>query len=515
MADHTLSDHALGALFGHHRHDEGEHDHDHDHDEAFAEAEEGGARLLVSLGLDIGSSSTQAVLSRLAPQAGGRFGAAEVFYASPVMATPFTAGGAIDLDALWRLLERVFRDSGVGPDGIDTGAVILTGAAAERRNAAAISHQVSHAVGDLVCAAAGDHMEARLAAYGSGAVEASRTGGGRRLLLVDVGGATAKLALVENGDVLSTAVLGVGGRLLVLDRQDRIVRLEPWGVHHLAAAGLDAAVGAAFPPDGRAVVAELMAERVAEAVRAAVEGEPWPAAAAELLLTGPLASPGGVQGVMVSGGVGEYVYGRERRDFGDLGRPLGTALRRRLDNVGAPLLEPAERIRATALGASRYSVQMSGDTLYVSSHARLLPRRNLPVARPRLDLSGEIEPDAVAEAVRASLSEAPGGESLVLALPWRGEPSYPRLRALAEGLAGGSKEQIAQGQPLYVVTEGDIAATLGAILKEDLQLPVEVMVVDGVRLDAFDYLDLGRIRLPSRTVPVTVKSLLFGAATSA
>jgi ethanolamine utilization protein EutA len=501
---HSLADHALGALYGHVH--EGD-DHDHDH---FDASEDASPQTLISLGLDIGSSSTQAVLSRLELHGSGRgrHTHGTVLYASPVMATPFR-GEAIDEAAVWAILERVFREGGVGPDQIDTGAVILTGAAARRDNAAVIAARLSEAVGDLVCAAAGDHMEAMLAAFGSGAVAASREGGGRRLLLVDVGGATTKLALLDRGEVLATAALNVGGRLLVVDREDRLVRLEPWGVRHAGRAGLSLAPGGAVPAGGRSAVAEVMATLVLQAVEAALGDVQARPDLADAMLTPPISPTGAVDGVMVSGGVGEYVYGRERRDFNDLGLSLGLALRRRLESetTGARLLEPAERIRATVIGASRYTVQVSGDTLYLSSHAALLPRRNLPVLRLPLDLSGVIEPQAVAEALHARLTP---GSDVAVALRWGGEPSHDRLHALARGLVAGLAEYIAEGRPLYLLLEGDVAASLGALLRHELGVTVEVLAIDGVNCGEFDYLDLGRIRLPSRTVPVTVKSLLVG-----
>jgi ethanolamine utilization protein EutA len=505
---HTLADHALGALFGHSHHD---HDHDHDHDEAFAQPGETSSRPLVSLGLDIGSSSTQAVVSRLTANGVGRFSQAQILYASPIMATPFHAGGTLDDAALWRMVERVFSESGVGPDDIDTGAVILTGAAAERRNAAAVADQLSQAVGDLVCTAAGDHMEARLAAFGSGAVAASQAGDGRRILLVDVGGATTKLAVVERGEVLATAALAVGGRLMVVDARDRIIRLEPRGAEHARRAGFAWALGEDIPPNGRDEVARRMACLIAEAVGEVMAGTPPSPAIAKVLLTEPLAIVGGIDAVMVSGGVAEYVYGHEKRDFGDLGRPLGLALRVQLERLGRPLQEPTERIRATVLGASRYAVQMSGDTVYLSSHARLLPRRNLSVAFVPFDFSGAVSPGAVADAIRVRLSENDGSDQIkALAFAWGGEPSYKRLRAFAEGLVAGLGAPVATAGPLYILLEGDAAANLGAILKEDLAVSSDVLVLDGIKVGDFDYLDLGRIRLPSRTVPVTVKSLLFG-----
>src|SRR6202012_480364 len=110
-------------------------------------------------------------------------------------------------------------------------------------------------------------------------------------------------------------------------------------------------------PASRAQVAGLMAGLVLQAAMAAVRGEPLSSGAAVAMRTAPIVSAGRIDGVMVSGGVREDVYGRERRDFNDLGLALGHALRRLLggDALGAPLLEPAEGIRATVLGASRHT----------------------------------------------------------------------------------------------------------------------------------------------------------------
>jgi ethanolamine utilization protein EutA len=218
--------------------------------------------------------------------------------------------------------------------------------------------------------------------------------------------------------------------------------------------------------------------------------------------------------VMFSGGVAEYIYGREMRDFGDLGRRLGHALRRRLD-AGAlpwPLLPARECIRATALGASEYSVQLSGNTLYISNPAALLPRRNLQVLRPPCELPQAIAPEAVAAAIRRHLALFDlddAAQDLALAFRWSGEPSYERIAAFARGIVAGLSRRVAARLPLYLVLDGDLAQTLGRVLRDELGLRSELLVVDGVTLTDFDYVDLGRIRLPSHTVPVTVKSLLF------
>jgi len=233
-----------------------------------------------------------------------------------------------------------------------------------------------------------------------------------------------------------------------------------------------------------------------------------------LYLTEPLPDLEGIDGVMFSGGVAEYVYRRETRDFGDLGRLLGTALRRRVDSGALPwpLLSPGECIRATALGASEYSVQLSGNTIYISSPGDLLPRKNLQVLQPPYTCGESIDPEALARTIQRHFTAfdlEEGATEVALAFRWAGAPSYQRIAAFARGIAAGLPRTLASGKPLYLVLDGDIAQTLGAILREELKLANEILVIDGVTLWDLDYIDLGRIRLPSHTVPVTIKSLLF------
>jgi ethanolamine utilization protein EutA len=387
--------------------------------------------------------------------------------------------------------------------------VILTGEALRRENAGAIAGLLAEQRGEFVCASAGHHMEAMLAAYGSGAARVSADSG-KCVLNIDIGGGTTKLALVERGKVTATAALHVGGRLLVVD-SGRIVRLDPAGKRLAELAGFRWDRGDA----AAAVAMERVAERMAESILASVAARPMPAEVRGLFLTEPLADLARVDGVMFSGGVAEYVYQRETRDFGDLGRLLGLALRRRLD-AGAlpwPLLPPGECIRATALGASEYSVQLSGNTIYISDPGALLPRRNLQVLQPAYACAERIDPDALAQAIREHFTAfdlVEGESDAALALRWEGAPSYERVAAFAQGVRRGLAGTIAKGRPVYIMLDGDIAQTLGAILRDEMGVASEMLVIDGVVLWDFDYIDLGRIRMPSQTVPVTVKSLVFG-----
>jgi len=509
---HSLADHAFGALVAH-EHGEGE--FDHDHDEAFLEIDSRSLESvpLVSMGLDVGSSGTQVIFTRLEMRGPGEHRALrrqtktrDTLYMSPISLTPFD-GDMINEEGLWRIIDRAFQEANLTPDEIETGAIILTGAAAQRSNAQIIAKRVAEEVGELVCASAGDHMEAMLAAFGSGAAALSAQGAGKRILNIDIGGATTKFALCEDGRVSVTAAMNVGGRQIALDLDNCITRLDAAALFHAQRAGVQWLVGATAEKADLVKVAEMMAHDVVQVL----QGEP---PERSLWITEPLPQLLALDGVIFSGGVAEYIYGHEKRDFGDLGWRLGRAIRRQCEEVqlAVPLLEGAQRIRATAIGASEHAVQISGQTIYISDHAALLPVRNLPVLQPAFDFADVIDAPALTKAIaqhRHQFECASADTIFALAFRWRGAPSFERLSAFAHCLATAMADIIAAGKPLYVMLEGDAALTLGAILKEELGVSVPVLVIDGLVLRDFDYVDIGRVRLPSFTVPVTIKSLLF------
>jgi ethanolamine utilization protein EutA len=516
---HSLADHAYGADLEHVHDDDA--DHDHDHFEASGALEDNPLWIqdhvsLSSVGIDIGSAGTQVIFSRvhlrrLGEELTSRYYVVsrETLFQSPVALTPYQSEQRIDDAALGAIIDAAYAAANLHPDDIDTGVVILTGEALRRENAKGIADLIAEQGGEFVCAGAGHHMEAMLAAYGSGAARVSHDEE-KRILNIDIGGGTTKLALVEQGRVAATAAVHIGGRLQVVDEKGKIVRLDPAGQYHAAEAGFSWKVGDVIDP----ATLDAVAEKMADALIAAISARPLPHAIEHLYLTEPIAELDRIDGVMVSGGVAEYVYGRETRDFGDLGQRLGQALRRRIDQGALPwpLLPAGECIRATALGASEYSVQLSGNTSFISSPGALLPRRNLQVLQPPFVCEDVIDPEQLARAIRSHLTTfdvADGAREVALALRWQGLPSHERLFAFAKGIVAGLEAAIANGRPLFLMLDGDVAQTLGAILREELNVANDILALDGVVLWDFDYIDLGRIRMPSNTVPVTIKSLVF------
>jgi len=518
---HNLTDHLFGENIVHVHDEYSDHDHDHFEFDDDGPLEENPIWLqdhvtLVTVGIDIGSAGTQVIFSRINLR---RYGedltsryyvvSRETLYQSPVALTPYQNEERIDDAGLGRIIDDAYAGAGLSPGQIDTGAVILTGEALRRENAQGIAKILSEQGGEFVCATAGHHMESMLAAYGSGASRVSNAEN-KRILNIDIGGGTTKLALVEKGHVVATAAFHVGGRLQVVDEKGEIVRLDPAGKHHARLAGFDWNKGDVID----AALLDKVADTMAGELVAALTERPMSGPIARLYLTDPILDFGQVDGIMFSGGVGEYVYGRETRDFGDMGRRLGAAIRRKLD-AGAlpwPMLPAGECIRATALGASEYSVQLSGNTSYISKPGELLPRRNLQVLQPAFECAEVIDAAALTKAIRqhyTSFDLVEGDSDVALALRWLGAPSYERIAAFAKGIRDALPNSIAHKKPIYIMLDGDIAQTLGAILREELHIESEILAIDGVMLRDFDYIDLGRIRMPSYTVPVTIKSLVF------
>jgi len=472
--------------------------------------------ILRSVGIDVGSAGTQILFSQLHLQRQGvdlssRYLviSRDTWYVSPVSLTPYLSETLIDDRALGAIVDNAYNEARVDPEDIDTGAVILTGEALRRENSERIARILSEKCGDLVCVTAGHHMEAMLAANGSGAVQASYDQG-ERLLNIDIGGGTTKLSVIDKGKILSTGALHIGGRLLAVDDNGYIVRLEPAGQAHARRAGFNWKIGDAVTGSELNAVAESMADDLVQALTISTP----PEHVRQLYLTDPVTDLNKVNSMIFSGGVAEYVYGREKRDFNDLGKYLGVSLRKRIDNRVLPwrLLPDSEGIRATALGASEYTAQLSGNTGYISDQQALLPRRNLRVVHPDFDFSNDFDASDLANAIHQHMvmfDVDDVDDDLVLAFHWQGSPDFERIYSLATGICEGINERVNKGHPLYIVLDADIALILGAILKEDLMIPNEIMVIDGIALCDFDYIDIGKMRMPSGTLPVTIKSLVF------
>jgi ethanolamine utilization protein EutA len=468
---------------------------------------------LSTIGIDIGSSTShllfaKVTLQRQAEGLSSRFLVVnrEIIWRSPILLTPFLPDGTIDASALGQFIRASYQTAGIASSAIDSGAVILTGEAIKRRNARAIDELFAAEAGKFVCATAGHKLECTLAAHGSGAVAMSRK---RQecILHVDIGGGTTKLALIDRGTILGVAAFAVGGRLLATDEHGSWTRVDESA--RLVADELGLATDPVSLADG--ATRQAIANRLAEIAVDQIVGAPLDRLGGTLQLTEPLGRATAPARITFSGGVSEYIFGQEDREFGDIAKLLATELLSRLNRLSdLPLSDPGNRIRATVIGASQFTVQVSGKTIYLPNPG-VLPVHNVPVLHMAVDLAGDIDGDAVCRSITAKLSQmdlAPQSR-VAVAFTWAGDPEHLRLKRLAQAIMRAVAPQGRRDQPLLLMIDGDVGKTIGNLMHRELGLHGDVVSIDGVQLQDLDFVDLGELLSPPGVVPVVIKSLLF------
>ena len=467
---------------------------------------------LKSVGIDIGSSTSHLIFShitlrRQGASLSGKFKVTnrEVLYRSPIMLTPYLSATKIDTDKVNEFIHEAYRDAGLTPEDIDTGAVIITGEALKKENAQPIVENFAKYSGKFICAAAGHNHEALLAAYGCGAVDLSKTEH-KTVLNVDMGGGTTKLSLIEDGVVTQTAAINVGARLIAFDEDDKITRIEDGGRTMMQELGYRVELGQKITEkmkeDFGAYMAKILFETIEEGPNAPM--------AKQLMVTPPFVNYKGlkqVHHIVFSGGVSEHVYDHDAKSYGDIGPVLGKNMREHLKGLPKDFVrEPIEGIRATVIGAGEYTIQASGNTSYVSNE-QALPVHGLKVIQATIR-DGESVSDALKQSLRKfDLPRFTSG--LALSLTVNGVPDYQSVKRIAEGVAAVLKEADDPKCPLYLTLDLDIAKSLGGILKDELKVSRDIIAVDGIEVGDLDYVDIGECLGITEVIPVTVKSLMF------
>jgi len=472
---------------------------------------------LVSVGIDIGSSTSHLVFSRLLlERLDNRYVVSErkVIHESEVLLTPYVENAAdgltIDAAALGEFIDRQYALAQIDPGSIDTGALILTGVAVRRSNARAIGELFAAQAGKFVSVSAGDGLEATLAAFGSGSAARSIRESAR-VMNVDIGGGTSKIAVCEAGELVEITAVDVGARILCFDAQGRLQRIEEAGRRFADEVGLVLEIGKQPETEGLNRMAGRMADRLFEAM----SRSRLSAGTAALLRLDPLRNERKPDAITFSGGVSEYIYARQPQAFGDLGPLLAGAVLARVQAWGPRIERPDEGIRATVVGASQYTIQVSGGTIFVAPQS-VLPLRNVPVITPDLPLDDEVlDIGRIAAAVRAALRRLDlheGEQAVALCYRWSGSATFARLEAFCRGITAGLSKILDRRLPLVLVGDSDIGGLIGIHCHEETHLPNPIVSIDGIVLKEFDFIDIGALLEISGAVPVVIKSLVFPAS---
>lgn len=437
---------------------------------------------LLSVGLDVGTTSTQMVVSRLAVsnRASGfavpelTIARREILYQSPVYFTPLLEEKRMDAQALRQIVEREYRAAGISREKVDTGAIIVTGETSRKENAAAVLEALADLAGDFVVAAAGPDLESVLAAKGSGAAEYSEKTG-ETVLHMDIGGGTSNLALISRGQIISTGCLNVGGRLVKL--QDEIITY----VSPVLSGLWDGRVGEVLTRQRGEELAALLAStlEMAAGLRPS-DGLLERLTTREAANALPLNSPGQPITLSFSGGVADCIE-REIpwQKFGDIGPLLGQAIRKSRLCQGKYVLG-SQTIRATVIGAGCHSTQLSGSTVFCQKVP--LPLKNIPVITGP-EQRGQYETPCF------------------YALAGVDAPDYQALSELAEEIAAVLEP------PIYLCLEADMAKALGQTLALKLGQDTPILCLDRVKVTQGSFLDVAAPVGPA--FPVVVKTLVF------
>lgn len=464
-------------------------------------------RALLSVGLDIGTSTTQMVLSRLTVENKASAFAVpdlaitdrEIIYRSAIHFTPLQSDTVIDADAIQAIVDEEYRKAGIEKSAIETGAVIITGETARKDNAKQVLSALSGYAGEFVVATAGPDLEGILAARGAGCDEYSRAHD-TAVLNFDIGGGTANACLFEQGRCVDTGCLNVGGRLIKLDESHRITYVSPVldGLTTLS-------VGQTVTEAELQPVADLLTKALEEAAGLRPRTE-----LSQRLTTNRLpAVPAGSPVLSFSGGVADMIYTETPPPwdaFGDIGVILGRTIARS-PLLQGPHIRPKETIRATVVGAGSHATTLSGST--IAYEGVDFPLKNLPV----LSLTAEETagtPQEVAQTVEKKLRwfwDDGEPSPVVLAFPGQHSPDFQTIERLAGGLLSGLAPLQQAGLPLLVAVTADMAKALGQAMLCRMAQPRHLLCMDGLTMETGMYLDIGSP--VGSALPVVVKTLLF------
>jgi ethanolamine utilization protein EutA len=484
------------------------------------------SRDLLSVGVDVGTTTTQIVFSRLNLQDVSRPGQIpriditdrKVIYQSPIMFTPLIDSETIDADRLNQIVRLEYAAAGVNPNQVETGAVIITGETAKKKNADEILRALSGLAGEFVVSVAGPNVESLIAGKGAGAAEYSQKNYAT-VTNVDIGGGSANSATFRTGNLIGAAAMNYGGRILEIENSTgRVRHIADPARHILNDIGLTLEIGDSPSLEDLRRFTDRMADMTVELI----EGTSSPLAQ-KIYLTPPVGASGKGSVLMFSGGIGHYYYNpipidsvRDVTKHDDVGPLLAESLRKHAVLDTYPVVPPAETVRATVLGASTQTVTLSGSTIW--AEREILPLKNVPVIRPTLAWTTSaaspgilsLDPASVSRSIAeaatrwdVNLATDPFAVALELDQPL----DYESLTQLATGLKDFA-DTMPGDRPLIAIIERDYAQALGQTLK-GLAPSRSLLVIDQVGLSEGDYIDIGSPLMDGRVVPLSVKTLIF------
>lgn len=470
-----------------------------------------------SVGIDIGTSTTQLIFSKLTIENLATSYTVpricivdtEVVYRSKIYFTPLLDSRTINAEGIKKIVKFEYEKAGMKPEDLKTGAVIITGETARKENANDVLSALSEMAGDFVVATAGPDLESVLAAKGAGTDMVSKD---RRNIAanIDIGGGTSNIAVFNRGELVGTSCLDIGGRLVRIEN-GRIAYIYEKISELAEYSGIDLKVGQ--PADEKKLkrLADVMAEQLAMAIGLKKrdgfhnrlytnEGKPLP----ETLIP---------DGVTFSGGVAVIAYEETEGDkykYGDVGVLLGDSVRTGGYFDSIKIYPAVETIRATVVGAGTHTTEVSGSTIRYEED--MLPLKNVVVVKMT-----EEEEDNLAYFSESLLKKLDIytnrniDECVAIGMSGNNFKTFDRVQELAKAIIGGIKNYNNPAVPILIIVESDIGKVLGNALKVLFEGKRKVICIDNIFVKDGDFIDIGRPVAGGRVVPVVTKTLIFNS----
>ncbi|KKM82040.1 hypothetical protein LCGC14_1323610 [marine sediment metagenome] len=481
---------------------------------------------VLSVGIDIGSSTSHLIFSHLTLKRETSFFNLsnrfilinrEILYEGNIIFTPLIDRFNIDIEKVIEFCKKEYDRAEITPEMVDTGAVIVTGETAKKENAAEIVKRLSSESGKFVSASAGPNFESMLGIMGSGTVEQSKRIQ-KNLMNVDVGGGTSNIAIASNGDVLSTSCINVGGRLLGIDKDFKIWRIDEPTEWIMKELNMSYSLGDIILKEDVLKITKEYAEALFEVIKGPATGK----IAKLLMMTDDIEILVPIDGYSFSGGVAEMIYDRGVdkeineyfNPYNDIGLYLAKEIKLLIEEYNLPLIEPENKIRATVIGAGAFSLSISGSTCYYDETINL-PLENVPIVPINIDSKDLYNEDKFNEfkdriAVALKNFSLVEGED-VFALYFKDILLGSNIVPLAKIVELALPNSIENNKIIIIILRGDGGKMLGLTINKETSIKNNLFCLDELELEAGDWIDIGApFQTENRKAfPVTIKSLVF------
>ncbi|MBU3092659.1 ethanolamine ammonia-lyase reactivating factor EutA [Clostridium sp. CF011] len=473
---------------------------------------------IISVGIDIGTSTTQLVFSKIIIEnLASNFSIPrisivdkEIIYRSEIYFTPLKSQKEIDGEKVREIVKREYLAAGIAPSDVITGAVIITGETARKQNANDVLQKLSGLAGEFVVATAGPDLESIISAKGAGADKISEDEEST-VVNLDIGGGTTNIAVFKEGKLLDTGCLDIGGRLIKIDKSSGKVLYIAEKIKELAKLN-HVSIEEGQKPTFEAlnIIVDEMVKLLEESVNIREKSSFY-----ERILTNKgIRSDIAIDYITFSGGVADYVCNLEHEEmfkYGDIGILLGQAISKSKLCTKIVVKKSIETIRATVVGAGSHTTEISGSTITYTEDK--FPIKNLPILKLSEDEENSGHENMV-KVIKEKLKWFTLENELqpvAIAIKGKLNPSFVEVQKLAETLLLGMEEILKGDFPTVLVVENDIAKVLGQTLYRQLNFKKEVVCIDTINVENGDYIDIGKPLANGRVVPVIIKTLIFNS----